>query len=203
MHLLEYETEVKDLRRKNQVLSESVKLLEGRAQNDLTDKHRGTIPTSPSVAPRACSDAQPMCCHCSHRNYPPAPPPPPTVEPGLINKLIGFVLDLSAQSLSDKATTDKPVQNSPSDDSQIPTQVTTDQPTPLLPSTNTPPAASQSSPFSNCSANDSAMTTGTLDEFATGLSQETFNSLPGDSATKEQNHLNSQVLTTQFQLEQD
>ena len=201
VHLLEYETEIKDLRRKNQVLSESVKLLEGRAQNDLANKYRGTIPTSSPTAPRTCSGAEPLSCHCSNRNNSP-PLPPTTVEPGLINKLIGFLLDLSAQTLSSKAAPDRPVQNNSSDVSQIPTQVITDKVTPLLQSGNSS-VANQSSPLLNCSANDSVMTTGTLDEFATGLSQETFNSMLGDSAIKEQNNLNSQVLTTQSRLVQD
>ena len=148
-------------------------------------------PPQPKTCPTAPSQ---YCTHgCTSQTA-------TTIDPGLINRLINFLLDLNGQTASVRSTSTsfkKSTTENPNDTSDEPIEIINGQDPISFPSSSSSKALSQSPATSNLSVNDSAMT---LDEFATGLSQEPFNSsLLGDSSDKdEHNPLNSKVLTIQL-----
>ena len=87
VHLLEHEAEVKDLKRKNKVLSDAVAMFENNQQKQMSDKY--STPTTLSSPANPCSS-----CSCSPSSH-----HPNTLEPNVINKLVDLLTDVLKQSL--------------------------------------------------------------------------------------------------------
>ena len=197
LHLLEQEAEVKDLTRKNKVLSETVSIFENAKQSELSSKY--TSGSSPLSTPASTNVplSSPSSSHTADSQT--------ILEPNVINKLLDLLSDLvkrfsgaipcteslSPSTLSKSLATTESVapvvsntnnvlNNSHTTRSQVPTT------TPLSSVCIVPPAspshAFPDNPAPNISVNS-------LDEFASDLSMET--------CEQEEDALNSYALTTQ------
>ena len=89
-HLLTREAEVKELKQKNRVLEETVKLFENQQQADLTKKYSARDTTSSSLpASPSCSVHRP----CTS-TFSPQQSSHSVIEPSLVNKLLNLLTDI-------------------------------------------------------------------------------------------------------------
>ena len=187
VHLLEKEAEVKDLSKKNKVLAEMVKILENKTQREINDRNKSSSQVHMNVPTTCCSNATGFTSR----------PSTDIIQPDMVNKLLNFLVDLNLKFCNDRTNSHSTSSNiseptvipSPSQDCQQPCQdaITPNQ----VPDSLQPQVVAE-----NVSLDDSAMT---FDEFAPGLSQESFSQVldtlgPVESSP---NHLNSKIQTNQ------
>ena len=203
--LLAHESEVKDLKRKNKVLSDSVAILENEKQRELSGK-AGVQPILPQAPP---------CSHClqpSPSSQAQTSDPHHILDSKLINKLLNLLSDLLQHTYSGQrcSSTNKCKMSSPSPSVISP-------PASLTP-TNASPITERSPPPNNAPTVSESLLSGstsspaqsgskvnqelsdsllTLDEFAPELLDITACSVNHGTAGIEEESLNEDVQTTQ------
>ena len=194
-HLLAHESEVKDLKRKNKILEESIAIFENNKQSEMSNRYTNTSSTSQSCAPpQPCSHSSPQSStqsqgspsQCSSHS---APLCQSSLQPDLISKLLNLLSDLLIRQSSEANTNASPTKTAP-------------QPPLSTPSVPSPPKNDQETatvpPTPNIADQSLSDSVNTLDEFATELSQESFSgSFPEHVDEQAGASLNGEDLTTQ------
>ena len=191
VNLIDHESEVNDLKRKNKVLADTVSLLENNKQAELSNKY-----SKPSAS-RASNPASSNPCSCG--------PSSSVMEPHVLNKVLDLLADLvrlnqpqnhtnssktsSTSSLPKSCDYSSVVQASPSVSPPSRTVVSTALSSPPMNSSESTPLSSQSPSVTS------------LDEFASDLSMELCEAGSRDPEQSQPplNHhpLNSNILTNQ------
>ena len=201
VHAIKYESEIKDLKQKNQVLTDTVSILENRKQDEISSKHSTTSSSSSQPSPTSDNSRASTVL-----------PSQTVLDACLVNKLLNLLSDLLKYQTSENNThvasdackcsaghKTQPVSPPPPASiagapSCAPTRCTAT----IANSSSTASVTTKCSYTRSSSNNDSI---NILDEFASELSGES----PGDSVTvndseMELDNLNGQDLTTQPSL---
>ena len=188
VNLIDHESEVNDLKRKNKVLADTVSLLENNKQAELSNKYS---------KPSASRASNPASCSCG--------PSSSVMEPHVLNKVLDLLADLvrlnqplnhtnssktsSTSSLPKSCDYSSVVQACPSVSPPSRTVVSTALSSPPMNSSESTPLSSQSPSVTS------------LDEFASDLSMELCEAGSRDPEQSQPplNHhpLNSNILTNQ------
>ena len=192
VHLLEYETELNDLKKKNKVLTETVSILENDKQSELYNRY-ATSATAPTPR-RPTTDASKSSSPYSN----PGTTSNNMLEPNLINKLLHLLSDL-VKRFSDISNHSIDSHNlfmsGKTQQASKPPASTPASSTTSSSSTNKPRAGPQVTPSQSPTTN---LSLNSLDEFASDLSMELSSpnviSAPGGQVL---HNLNFQVPTTQ------
>ena len=194
--LLEHETEVKDLKRKNKVLADTVNLLENNKQEELANKY--TSRPSDSTSSRPGPPTSQPSCSCKD--------PAAVIEPNVLNKVLNLLSDLVRINQPDgvsqtlKCTHNCPA-SSPNHSAVSETTSSSSDPNARNPK---PQGNSSSVTFPNLNDSPHSLSVNSLDEFASDLSIESCgkdDQLPDQLLDQvplhNHDHLNREALTTQ------
>ena len=200
VHLLAHETEVKDLKRKNKILSETVEIFENKQQSDMAGSYATAEsrppPPVPSAPPPGQSPAPaPARCCCSGSSPLPSQSSQFLLDSSLANKLLNLLSDLLLKQTGETFAipcTKSKTATKPQDLPEAPTPSP-----PEMPARPPTSSATPTSPMSE-SFNSARNSINTLDEFAADLSQDSFSA--SLQQAQDENYLNQHVPTTQSTL---